>query len=662
MALRYLALITMLQVFMRFVSTLKLEHQIIYVDTINGINESSCWFGGVQQSCKSLSLAVQGKHRSPNAIIAVLQSSLQQQNLNQDIRISKENCYPWMVYNETSGTCKCSDIPNRAVLCDPTIPRTSVLDCYCMTYNTERDETELGKCSGRCYHGIDTLYNELPKSTANLTEHTCEKDNRALTLCGKCKPGYSPLVYSYDMYCMNCTGMAYNWIKYIAVAYVPLTFFFLLVIIFRFNGSNPWMRAFISICQGIASPIAIRSFLAATKGQMSTIVRILGSIYGIFNLDFFRTVLPPICLDITPLQALALDYAIAFYPLLLVLITYILIKLYSHDVRIIVWLWKPFYKCFGSIRNTWDLEGSVLKAFATFFILSYLKMLDVSFDLLIYTEVYTLKNSSLSYSTRYVLYYDASIEYFGKEHLPYAVLALFVMTFVVLLPVAFLIIYPMRCFQRCLNSCHIQRQSLDIWVNCYQGYYKDGTNGTRDCRCFSAVLFLLQIIIFILYMLSRNSYCYPMVTVFVISVAAVQVWVQPYKESFRECNVTDIFLMLNLASIMIMATAVDVANFKAANFTNFSSAMCGVLACVPLVYIVGLSVWWFASKKKYVGCCFNFMKVCIQKQEIADGVQSNNNNDLPHRLENPTDYTIQDPLLDKQSMYNKYGTVTTPRV
>ena len=440
-----------------FVLSSDLEHRVIYVDTVNGINDSSCWFGGVQHSCKSLSLAVQGKHRTPTSIIAVLQSSLQQQEFAQQFTTLDKNCSPWMVYNETSGACECSDIPKRAVVCDTTIsPRTSILNCYCMTYNTEQEETQLGKCFFGCDRTIYSLYSVLPKTTANLTEHTCGKDNRASTLCGKCKPGYSPLVYSYDMYCMNCTGMTYNWIKYIAVAYVPLTFFFLIVIIFRFNGSNPWMRAFIAICQAIVSPIAIKTYLRAAKFKNTLIIRMLGLIYGIFNLDFFRTVLPPICLDITPLQALTLDYAIAFYPLLLVLITYVLIKLYSHDVRIIVWLWKPFHKCLRLIRNTWDFEGSVAKAFATFFILSYLKLLNISFELLIYTEVYTLKNSSLSYSTRYALYYDASIEYFGKEHLPYAVLALFVMTFVVLLPVAFLIIYPMRCFQRCLNSCHIQ--------------------------------------------------------------------------------------------------------------------------------------------------------------------------------------------------------------
>ena len=161
-------------------------------------------------------------------------------------------------------------------------------------------------------------------------------------------------------------------------------------------------------------------------------------------------------------------------------------------------------------------------------------------------------------------------------------------------------------------------------------------------------------------MLSRNTYCYPISALLLISVAAVQALVQPYNEKFRGCNVTDIFLMLNFASIMIMATAADVASIKANNFTDFSYAMCGVLAVVPVVYITGLGIHWFATKKKFVGYCFNFMKIFFKKQKIADVAQSNIDNDLPHRLENPTDYTIQDSLLGEQSMYNKYGTVAMP--
>jgi len=34
--------------------------------------------------------------------------------------------------------------------------------------------------------------------------------------------------------------------------------------------------------------------------------------YGIWNLDFFRTLVPHICLQVNTLKALVLDYAIGF--------------------------------------------------------------------------------------------------------------------------------------------------------------------------------------------------------------------------------------------------------------------------------------------------------------------------------------------------------------
>ncbi len=49
----------------------------------------------------------------------------------------------------------------------------------------------------------------------------------------------------------------------------------------------------------------------------------------IWNLDFFRPFYSNLCLRIDNLPILALDYAVAIYPLFLMLITYLLIKL--HD-------------------------------------------------------------------------------------------------------------------------------------------------------------------------------------------------------------------------------------------------------------------------------------------------------------------------------------------
>ncbi len=109
--------------------------------------------------------------------------------------------------------------------------------------------------------------------------------------------------------------MTYNWIKYIAVAYIPLTFFFFFVVIFKFNGTSPMLKGFINVSQALVLPIAARAFLSVTsrKAYIENFTRALGNFYGIWNLDFFRTVIPPICAtDISQIQVLALDYAIAF--------------------------------------------------------------------------------------------------------------------------------------------------------------------------------------------------------------------------------------------------------------------------------------------------------------------------------------------------------------
>ena len=69
----------------------------------------------------------------------------------------------------------------------------------------------------------------------------------------------------------------------------------------------------------------------------------------------------------------------------------------------------------------------------------------------------------------------ATIDYFGREHFPYAILALIVLLVFVLLPL--LLLCPVRCFQQCLGHCGVKWLSLHIFMDAFQGCYKDGTNG-----------------------------------------------------------------------------------------------------------------------------------------------------------------------------------------
>ena len=562
-----------------------------------------------------------------------------------------QDCYPCMYYsgNETNGVCECSDIPYQAVLCDPAIPRTSILECYCMTYNYEQNVTEVGLCLYGCVHNIiydnymPNVYYLLPQNIVELNMYTCGEINRDSTLCGKCKAGYSPLVYSYDMSCMNCTGMTYNWIKYIAVAYIPLTLFFIIIVIVRFDGTSPLVKGLVSVCQCLVSPICIRTYLMVVRERPDFDVpfKVFSTLYGVWNLDFFRTIISPLCMEILPLQALALDYAIAFYPLLLILIAYVLISLYSRDVRIVVWLWKPFHHLFHRLNRNWDLEGSIVKAFATFFVLSYLKILNVTVDLLVYTEKYELLLGSKNYQVKYVLYYDPTLEYFQGQHLYYGITAMFVGFFFVLLPLVFLVIYPMRYFQKCLNIFGIRRQPVDAFVNCFQGYYKDGTNGTRDCRYFSVTFFLIQIILMSSFVITKSIYCFLLGAIVTVVVMFVVVAVQPYKEQFKTYTLADSFMLSIVALVFITATAVDEASVKSIFFRNPSIIFFGVLECIPALYMIGLIIWLIFVKKKL------HRKLCCICSNVKDYEEFHNTDGLPDRIENPRIYQGQGaPLLD----------------
>ena len=146
--------------------------------------------------------------------------------------------------------------------------------------------------------------------------------------------------------------------------------------------------------------------------------------YSFWNLDLLRSVIPDICLNVTTLQALALDYLIALYPFVLILLSYILIELHDRQFAVVVTIWKPFRKVLFMFRKSWDIRTSIIDSFATFFLLSYVKVLSVMADLLIPTTIHQLGTNK----TQFGLYYSPTVQYFGDEHLPYAITALIILT------------------------------------------------------------------------------------------------------------------------------------------------------------------------------------------------------------------------------------------
>ena len=113
------------------------------------------------------------------------------------------------------------------------------------------------------------------------------------------------------------------------------------------------------------------------------IIQLAITIGTIWNLDFFRSWYGYICIhpDLNYQQILLLEYAIAIYPLFLILLTFILVKLHD-NFAFVVWLWKPFHRCLAVFRRQWNIRSYLVHAFATFIVLSYVKILNTSFELL----------------------------------------------------------------------------------------------------------------------------------------------------------------------------------------------------------------------------------------------------------------------------------------
>ena len=113
-------------------------------------------------------------------------------------------------------------------------------------------------------------------------------------------------------------------------------------------------------------------------------------------LDPFRSILPDICLNVYTLTAFALEACVALYPLVLIIVSYCLIELCSQNIWCIVVIWKPV---FHLLRENWDIQTSVVNSFATFFLLSYVKILTVSTDLLVFTAMYERMELNLAHMT-----------------------------------------------------------------------------------------------------------------------------------------------------------------------------------------------------------------------------------------------------------------------
>jgi len=257
-----------------------------------------------------------------------------------------------------------------------------------MTYNSsssdeqESDATSFGGCPYVYSKNIvNNRYIALPHNISVF----CAPLNRRGLLRRDCIDGFGPSIISFGYVCANCSKSNYGWMIYIISEFVPATVFNFAVLTFRIRITSAPMNCFVMFSQLVViavnhSPGFHGALMAKLDVPSCVMFKVIITWYGFWNLDYFHYLIRPFCVSqgLKNIHVLALKYVSAFYPLLLIALTYACVELHGHNFKPIVWLWKPFQRCCVDVRRRWDAKESLLDVFATFLRLSYSKLLIVS--------------------------------------------------------------------------------------------------------------------------------------------------------------------------------------------------------------------------------------------------------------------------------------------
>ena len=328
--------------------------------------------------------------------------------------------------------------------------------------------------------------------------------------------------------------------------------------------------------------------------------KIFATLYSYWNLDFFRSVLPNICLNVTPLQALALEYLIALYPFVLIISSYLILVLYDRKCPFLVYAWKPFKMLQAKVQRSWDIRTSIIDSFSTFFLLSHVKILSVTCDILIPTQIQQLGSSK----RQLALYYSPSVPYFGDYHLPYAVFAASILIIFVIFPTIIFILYPCQFFQKFLSLFPINWHFLHAFVDSFQGGYKDGTEpGTFDCRWFSVITLIIKPLFFIIWGLTLSSmyFVYSLLILTILMIALINV--QPHKKTPSNYPPTDLMFLFLFSLVYIAILGRDHSSSEIYQyFYRVWIVVSLILGFIPAVYVCFLIGLWLFSRRKWIIC------------------------------------------------------------
>ena len=414
------------------------------------------------------------------------------------------------------------------------------------------------------------LINELDKIV-------CHKNRRG-RICADCTNGTSVFYHTQNTFdCIEDKHCSWGIVLYFISEIVPVTILFLLVILFDIKLTSGALNPFIFYTQ-IFETLTINAIPFDNKASM--ILEILNFIVSFFNLEFFEHSRLSFCLfkGATSLNIIAFNYVTVIYSLLLILLTVALMntRLNRHIQKI-------------KGRETY-ISQSIIHGLSGFLVLCYARSTKISLYILNPIQLFAVNSTK---KEKVVAYYG-KFDYFERNHLAYAIPAIFALIVMSLLPPLLLLSYPL-CY-KVLALFRIQEskftrilckifplEKFKPFFDSFQGSFKD------EYRYFAGLYFLYRLSALLMYTFSNylETFYFLLELQFILTLT-IHSWIQPYKKKWH--NRLDKFLFTLLAIL----NGITVWNYhlrlSPQDFQHDIKFLYGIqlfLAYIPLLFTVG---------------------------------------------------------------------------
>lgn len=475
------------------------------------------------------------------------------------IEIEMKTCPPGYVTGNTSKgiTCVCSaDLTGKKYVgirhCSELEGKAFIKHGYWIGYLEDDKVSEDNLVTGYCpptfcfENETKQLEHLLPvdASKTQLDRIVCGP-TRTGNLCGLCYPGYSIFFHSTTFKCLPNSKCKVGPLLYIVSELLPVTIVFIVAIFFNIQFTSGAVNSLVFYYQFIDTMLVDANGIITFHPVIEILESVYRFVYGMLNLNFFNLNELSFCLwkGTTTLDVLAIKYVTIVYSFLLVCMTVLLVRICNARCNKISW------------------NHSIIHGLTTFLVICYAQCTKVTLFILTPGRIYTMNQTNIAQ----VVFYNGELSFWGQTHLKYALVAIFFLITIVVLPPALLIVYPL-CYKvfalfrleetTCIRIvCKIMPlEKLKPLFDSFQGCFKD------HFQFFAGTFFLYRLATLTGFTLVESlTKFYTVTGVFLIVILALHSVLQPYKQRWH--NIVDVLLISDLAII----NGLTMHNYKRAN-------------------------------------------------------------------------------------------------